>query len=119
MQQSLSNISCEDGVYTDVQAYRAVVAPVVFDERLYNSAVHRDKAIKRLCTARGQYTNLIHNIADTWTRLSEFPSTREALLTSVRVAMTRQITPTINTLYMVARIRDYDRFAAECSGQTN
>jgi len=65
LQQSLSNISYEDGVDTDVYMYRAVVAPVVFDERMYNSAVHRDKAIKRLCTARGRYTNLIHNIAGT------------------------------------------------------
>jgi len=51
-----------------------------------------------------RYTNLIHDISDTRTRLSEFPNTCEAALTSVQIAMTRQIAPTINTLYMVLTV---------------
>ena len=105
MQQSVFDLARKDGVSTDVYAYGAILASVLFDERLYNSRIHDDKAIKRLRTARCRYTNLIHNISNTRTRLSEFLNTCEALLTAVvRVAVLGQITPAINALYMVLTI---------------
>ena len=98
---ALFDLPCEDGVDTDVHAYGTVVASVVFDERVYNSRIRRDKAIERLCTARSRYVHFVYDIADTGTCLSYFLSTREALLTSVRVAIDRQIATTVNALYIV------------------
>jgi len=89
-----------------VQANGTIVALIVFDERLYNSTVHRDKAIKRLRTARSRYVHLVHDIADTGTRMrfAQFLDTREALLTSVRVTIYTQISTTINASYMVLAV---------------
>jgi len=100
------DLSCEDGVSTDVYAYGAILASVVFDERVYKSRIRDDKAIERLRTARGPYTNLVHDIADTGTCQSEFLNTRMALLTSVRVAVLGQITSTVNASYMVLAWRN-------------
>ena len=86
---AIYDLPCEDGVDTNVYAYGAVVAPVVFDERVDNSRIRRDKAVERLRTARSRYVHFVHDIGDTGTRMSEFLSTREALLTSVRVAIVR------------------------------
>ena len=94
----------KDGVSTDVYAYGAILASVVFNECVYEFRIRRDKAIKRLSTARSRYVHFVHDIADTGTRMSEFLDTRVALLTSVRVAIYRQISTTINALYMVLAV---------------
>ena len=101
LQQSAFDFARKDGVDTDVYAYGAVVAPIVFDERVYEFRIRRDKAVERLRTARSRYVHFVHDIEDTGTRMSEFLSTREALLSSVRVAIDRQIATTVNALYMV------------------
>ena len=75
--------TCEDCVDTYVQANGTIIALVVFDERLYKSRIRDDKAVERLCTVRCRYVHFVHDISDTRTRLSEFPSTCEAALTSV------------------------------------
>jgi len=58
------------------------------------------------CTARSGYVHFVHDIADTETRMrfAQFLDTREALLTSVRVTIYRQISTTVNASYMVLAV---------------
>jgi len=99
LQQSVFDLARKDGVSTDVYAYGAILASVVFNERDYEFRIRRDKAIKRLRTARSRYAHFVHDIADTGT-FAQFLDTRVALLTSVRVTIYRQISTTVNALHV-------------------
>ena len=103
MQQSVFDLARKDGVSTDVYAYGAILPSVVFNECVYDSRIRRDKAIKRLRTARSRYVHFVHDIADTGT-FAQFLDTRVALLTSVRVTIYRQISTTVNASYVVLAV---------------
>jgi len=53
------HVACKDGVDTDMQANGTVVTLIVFDERVYESRIRRDKGVERLyaCTV-GKLTSL-------------------------------------------------------------
>jgi len=100
------DLARKDGVSTDVYAYGAILASIVFDERVYEFRIRRDKAVERLRTARSRYVHFVHDIAGTGTRMrfAQFLDTCVALLTSVRVTIYRQIATTVNASYVVLAV---------------
>jgi len=103
LQQSVFDLARKDGVSTDVYAYGAILASIVFNERVCEFRIRRDKAIKRLRTARSWYVHFVHDIAGTGT-FAQFLDTRVALLTSVRVTICRQISTIDNASYVVLAV---------------
>ena len=106
MQQSVFDLARKDGVSTDAYAYGAILASVVFNEGVYEFRIRRDKAIKKtlyraqsVCLLRLQYCGHCNEY-----EVSQFFDTREALLTSVRVTIYRQISTTGNALYVVLTV---------------
>jgi len=103
LQQSAFDFARKDGVSTDVYAYGAILASVVFNECVYEFRIRLEKAIKRLGTARSRYVHFVHDIAGTGT-FAQFLDTRVALLTNVRVIIYRQISTTVNASYVVLAV---------------